>query len=127
MPRAFLSVGIVWLILATTALSVVSAFLPDESSPARSHHTTFVPTQLAAEDAPLGEVASTAAEGRNLWEIQERGKQVLAEVHSSNCGYSAAQKNSRFRAAQVFVAAPVRFFFPRKLSPPSASDEPFFS
>jgi hypothetical protein len=127
MLRAFLSVGIVWLILATTALNVVSAFLPDDSFPARSHHTISVPAQLVSAGSPLGEVASVVAEGRNLWEIQQRSKQVLALVHSYNFAYSASQKDHRLRAVLVFVASPVRFFFPRKLSPPAAPDEPFLT
>ena len=127
MLRALLSVRIICLILTMTSFNIAAIFLSDYSFSAHSHHTVLLPAQLSVDDSPIGEVASTAAEGRNLWEIQQQDKQVLGVVHSSNFFYSAPQKDHRLRAALVFLSVPARTFFPRKLSPPSATDEPVLS
>jgi hypothetical protein len=127
MPRYLLSVKIVWLIVAMTSLNVVPAFLPDSSFPSRSQNATLVPAQLTLDDSPLGEVASTASEGRNLWEIQQQSKQTLALARSCKLVSLALQRENLLRSAPVPVLLPVRMWFPRKLSPPSAQDEPFLS
>jgi hypothetical protein len=124
MPRCLPSEQVVCLILATVSLNVASAFLPNY--PSSSHHATLASGQLQLDDSPLGGVVSTASEGRNLWDIRQQGKQALASVRPYDV-YPVAPKDNRLRSTCVFIVSPVCFFFPRKLSPPSASDDLFLS
>src|SRR5438552_5271080 len=122
MPR-LLCTWVVWLSLTATSVNVVSAFLPDPASLARPQKATSLFTQVVSDDAPLGEdVAVPGKGGRNFSEIEGQSKHVLALLPSREFVFPVSQGENLLRAAPTPVFLPVRAWFPRKLSPPSAQD-----
>ena len=128
MPR-LLFAWVVWLILTATAVNAVSAFLPNHSSPAQLPHAPcFLVRQLVSDDLPLGEDVAVPGKGeRNVWSLEQQGKHLLAAVRARDLVSLFSQRAHVRRPAPAPVLLPVRAWCPRKLSPPSASDEPFLS
>jgi hypothetical protein len=125
MPR-LLFAWVIWLSLTATSLNVVSAFVLDPSSPSRSQKATCIVPQLVSDDSPLGEDVTVPGKGeRNFWGLEQQSKHVLAAVHSRDLVSLLSQRENRLRAAPASVLLPVRVWFPRKLSPPAAQDDPF--
>ena len=123
MPR-FPFAWVVWLSLTATSVNVVSAFLPDPSPLARKATSLF--TQVMSDDSPLGEDVAGPGKGeRNFSEIEGQSKHVLAVLPSREFGVRAAQRENLLRAAPAPFFLPVRVWFPRKLFPPPAQDDPF--
>ena len=119
---------VVWLILTATSLNTVSAFVPDQSSPLWSQNSTFALSQLQLDDSPLGEDVSVPGKGRwNFWGIEQQSKQILALVRSHDLVSLVSRRENLLRSAPAPVFLPFRAWFPRKLSPPSAQDDPFLS
>ena len=127
MPRLF--AWVVWLVLTATAVNAASAFLLSGSSPSRLPHAPFfLVAQLVSDDVPLGEDVAVPGKGeRNVWDCEQHSKYMLAAVHACDLVslFSPRMRAPRLTPAPVLM--PVRVWFPRKLSPPSASDEPFLS
>ena len=114
---------IVWLILIAIAANVASAF-PGHSSP--SQNATFIATQPALDDSPPGEAISVTREGeRSFWGLEQQSNHILAAVRAHALVFLLSQREDLLRAAPTPVLPPVRIWFPRKLSPPSAQDDPF--
>jgi len=125
MPR-LLFVWVVWLSLSATSVNVVSAFLPAPSFPSRSQQDPFLLTQLVSEDSPLGEDIAVPGKGeQNFLEIEGRSKHVFAAGPSREFSVRVLQRENLLRAAPAPAFLPVRVWFPRKLSPPPAQDDPF--
>ncbi len=119
---------VVWVIFLATSLNVVAAFLPDLPISPHSSHTALALAQSELDDSPVGESTSTSSsEEQNLCAVQQQTKQVPVLVHSCDFVFPVSRRENRLRSALVPVSLPVRFFFPRKLSPPSAQDDPFLS
>ena len=127
MPR-LLFAWVVWLSLTTTSVNVVSAFLPEHSPLVRPQHTPFLVTQVVADDSPLGEDVAVPGKGeRNVWGLEQQSRHLLAAVPARDLVSLFSQRAHVRRPAPAPMLLPVRAWYPRKLSPPSASDEPFLS
>ncbi|HKA52774.1 MAG TPA: hypothetical protein VKJ47_03860 [Candidatus Binatia bacterium] len=125
MPR-FPFAWVVWLSLTATSVNVVSAFLPDPSPLARKATSLF--TQVMSDDSPLGEDVAVPGKGeRNFSEIEGQSKHVLAVLPTREFVSPVARRENLRHAAPTPVFLPVRLWFPRKLSPPPAQDDPFLS
>lgn len=120
--------GVVWVIFLATSLNVAAAFLPDLPASPHSSHTVLALAQSELDDSPVGESTSTSSsEEQNLCAVQQQTKQVPILVHSCDLVSLVSQRENLLRSAPTPVFLLVRVWFPRKLSPPSAQDEPFLS
>ena len=119
---------VVWVIFLATSLNVVAALLPALRTSPQSSNTALVLAQSELDDSPVGESTSTSSsEEQNLCAVQQQTKQVPVLVHSYDLVSLVSRRENLLRAAPAPVFLPVRVWFPRKLSPPSAQDEPFLS
>ncbi len=119
---------VVWVIFLATSLNVAAAFLPDLSTSLHSSDTALALAQSELDDSPLGESTSTSSsEEQNLCAVQQQTKQVPVLVRSCDLVSLVSQRENLLHPAPAPVFLPVRVWFPRKLSPPSAQDDPFLS
>jgi hypothetical protein len=121
------SVWIVWLILEVVSLQLAAAFSPRIPSLSRPFGPTPVFTQSDghSRDPLMQDTASTSEELRLLCE--QESKQVSVQVHFCDLCLSVQQRDTRLRSILTSVFPAPLFFFPRRLSPSSADDDPFLS
>jgi hypothetical protein len=126
MYRLFLS-WVVWLMLemlwlnTAAAFSLVNAHLPQASGTT----PTFAQSQSDCSDGLCKNTASVSSE--LVLQCERQSKQVHPLIHVSTLFLLAQQGNERHCLQPASAPPLVRFFFPRKLSPPAAQDEPFLS
>jgi hypothetical protein len=119
---------VVWVIFLATSLNVAAAFLPDLPTSPHSSDTALALAQSELDDSPLGESTSTSSsEEQNLCAVQQQSKQVPILVRSCDLVSLVSRRENLLRSAPTPVFLLIRIWFPRKLSPPSAQDEPFLS
>jgi hypothetical protein len=119
---------VVWVIFLATSLNVAAALLPALPTSLQSSNAALVLAQSELDDSPLGESTSTSSsEEQNLCAVQQQSKQVPILVRSCDLVSLVSQRENLFNSAPAPVFLPVRVWFPRKLSPPSAQDDPFLS
>ena len=126
MHRVFLSWA-VWLLLemlwfnTAAALLLVHAPLPRSFGPT----LTFAQSQSDGSDGLCKNTSSVSSE--LVLQCEQQSKQAHPLVRVSTLSLLTQQQGERRWLRPVPVPPPVHFFFPRKLSPPSAQDEPFLS
>jgi len=116
-----------WLVLEAILLSTAIAFAPADSRFFPSVHpfSAFTESCLDYSDWLFKDTASASHE-LGL-QCERQNKQVITRVQASTLLHQLRERNSHCRPTREPVFSPARLFFPRKLSPPSAADEPFLS
>jgi hypothetical protein len=126
--RRLLPVWVGWLILAAILLRGAAAFLPENSFLPYSSHAAPV---LARADVESGEVLfkETFSVSQELSLVCEQENKQSRSLAASVDSLLRVQKRDDRRSFVQIKAAPlgIPFFFPRKLSPASAKDDPFLS
>jgi hypothetical protein len=113
--------------LAAVLLNTAAAFLPLDSDLVRSFQTTSAVAQSHLDCGDwLFKHTSSASHKLHL-RCARQSKKILALLHSFTLLSHLQEREAQFRSAPVPVFFPTALFFPRKLSPPSAADEPFLS
>ena len=124
MQRLLLSWA-VWLILAVLSLNTAVALLPAASFFPQSPDPipTFSQSYPSPSDSLFTETSSVS-QALSL-QCARQSKQVLALVRSLAPCPQAQERDGCIRSVTVPVSLPFLFLLPRKLSPPSAEDDPF--
>ena len=126
--RRFLPVWVGWLILAAILLRGAAAFLP--GNPFLSYSSKAEPALVRA-DLDSGEVLfqETFSVSQELsLQCRQEYRQSCPLAPSLVTSDSWWERANRWSVVQIRVAPlATLFFFPRKLSPPSAEDGPFLS
>jgi len=118
---------VVWLILevlslhTAVALLPVASFLPQSPGP--------IPALTQSYPSPSDSLFTKTSSVSQALSLQcaRQSKHVLALVRSLAPFPQAPERDGRLRSVPVLVSLPFLFLFPRKLSPPSAEDDPFLS
>ena len=118
---------VVWLILEVLSLHTVVALLP-----AASFLPQFpgpIPAFTQSYPSPSDSLFTETSSVSQALSLQcaRQSKHVLALVRSLAPFPQAPERDGRLRSVPVLVSLPFLFLFPRKLSPPSAEDDPFLS
>lgn len=126
MQRLFLS-WVAWLILEVLSLNIAAALLPVDSDVPQSSNAipTFTRSYPDCNDRLFKETSSVSHELslRCAWQ----SKRIHTLVHSFSRALHQQPGDSRLWSRPAPDPLPVRLFFPRKLPPPSATDDPFLS
>ena len=123
MRRLLLSL-VSWLMLEAILLNTAAALLPADSCLPQSSHTstTFAQSHQDCSDWLFKNTSSVSHE--LSLQCKRQSKRVLALVHFFTLFSQTQERDGHLRPALTPVFFPTLFFFPRKLSPPSATDEP---
>ena len=126
MQRLLLSWA-VWLMLEVLSLHTAVVFLPAASFLPQSPDPVPAVTQSypSPSDSLFTETSSVSQQ--LSLRCARQSKQVLVLVRSLDLFLVAQDRDGRLRSVPVPVSLPFLFLFPRKLSPPSAEDDPFLS
>jgi hypothetical protein len=123
--QRFLLPWVVWLMLEASLLNAAVAFLPADPGPPQSPNTTPTFTQSCPDSSnSLFKGTSSVSQELGL-QCARQSKQVFALVRACTLFLQVQERDGHLRSAPAPVFSPALFFFPRKLSPPSAEDEPF--
>jgi len=118
---------VVWLILEVLSLHTAVALLPAASFLPQSPGPIPALTQYYPSPSDsLFTKTSSVSQALSL-QCARQSKHVLALVRSLAPFPQAPERDGRLRSVPVLVSLPFLFLFPRKLSPPSAEDDPFLS
>jgi hypothetical protein len=130
MRRLLLS-WLVWLTLGVTCLNTTVAFMLAGLLLARFPDTVPTLTESHPGSAdPSGDpfFKETPSVSQELsLQCARQSKRALARVGSLHLSAQERQPNLRPWSMAAAVSLPFVLFFPRQLSPPSATDEPFLS
>ena len=126
MQRLLLS-WVVWLILEVLSLHTAVALLPAASFLPQSPGP--IPALTQSYPSPSDSLFTKTSSVSQALSLQcaRQSKHVLALVRSLAPFPQAPERDGRLRSVPVLVSLPFLFLFPRKLSPPSAEDDPFLS
>lgn len=117
----------VWLILRAIVLQLLVAFLT--VNPGLGHifetESIFTPSYVDSRCALFEEPSAAAQELHR--EFAQQGRQLLAALWSFARFSLKQEGGSARRVLPVQLPLPIASFFPRKLSPPAADDDPFLS
>jgi len=126
MYRVFLS-WVVWLMLEMLWLNTAAALLLVHAPLPQSFGPTFTFVQSQADDSDGLCKNTTSVSSELVLQCEQQSKQVYPLVRVATLSSLTQQRGERRWLRPAPVPPPVHFFFPRKLSPPSAQDEPFLS
>jgi hypothetical protein len=116
-----------WLVLGAILLSTATTFVPVDSRFFPPLHPSSAFTQ-SCPDCSDWLFKDTASASHELGlQCERQNKQVIMRVQASTLLHQLRARNGHCRPTREPVFSPARLFFPRKLSPPSAADEPFLS
>src|SRR5262245_13722224 len=116
-----------WLILAAVLPNTVAAFPPFDSYLVRSSDATPIVAQSHLDCSDwLFQHTSSVSHKLNL-RCARQSRKTLALLHSFTIPSRLQKRDAHLQAVPAPVFFPTALFFPRKLSPPSAADEPFLS
>jgi len=118
---------VVWLILEVLSLHTAVALLPAASFLPQSPGP--IPALTQSYPSPSDSLFTKTSSVSQALSLQcaRQSKHVLALVRSLAPFPQAPERDGRLRSVPVLVSLPFLFLFPRKLSPPSAEDDPFLS
>jgi hypothetical protein len=122
----FFFAWVVWLMLEAMLLPTAVAFPPACARPCQSPLSISFAQSYANPGGGLLKQTSSFSEEFGLQGAQGR-RQVLTLPRSALVLSQGQEKDDRLRLVLVPSFSPLLVFFPRKLSPPSAEDDPFFS
>jgi hypothetical protein len=126
--RHFLFSWTVRVVLAALLVHTIAVFLPSDTSQVRP----FAPASALTSSQQIDPAGSlfqkppSVSEELSLRCVRE-SKSLLALARSCDLAPRAQGQDSRPKAVPVPVSFSPAFSFPRKLSPPSASDDPFLN
>jgi len=125
--QRFLLAWLVWLMLEAILLQAAAVLLLGGSSLPQSSETASALTSANSDssDSLFKETFSVSQELSFL--CKQESKQSCALDPSVDPLLRVQERDDRWPLARVVVSLPTVFFFPRKLSPPSAEDDPFLS
>jgi len=125
MKRLFFP-SIFWVLLEILLLNTVGAILSPGSFLPQSSHAVPTFAQAHADDTDgLLKKSDSASQELSL-QCKRQSQRTLSFAYSSFL--SSAQEQGEHRPSILSTPPiPVCFVFPRKLSPPSATDDPFMS
>ena len=118
---------LVWLLLIVVPLNTGATFLLGDSPSLQPSNQVSEWIQ-SHRDTPrdfFKETSSVSQEFSLQSERQSKKARVL--VRRLATALRDQDRTQRLRSVLIIITRPARFFFPRKLSPPTASDEPFVS
>jgi hypothetical protein len=118
---------LVWLLLTPVPLNTGAISLLGDAHPPQpsSQGEEGIQSHKDAQRDFFKETSSVSQEFSLQSERQSKKARVL--IRRLDTALRDQDRTHRLRSVQTFVPRPARFFFPRKLSPPAASDEPFVS
>lgn len=118
---------LVWLFLVVTPLTTAAVSLPLVSPAPQSQDRTpeWAQSQGHTQHEFFKETSSISQELRAQSERQSKKARIW--VRRLEALLQDQQRSCSLKSLPVLTTRPVRFFFPRKLSPPSTSDDPFVS
>jgi len=125
MPHFFFA-WVVWLMLEALLLPVAVAFPPACARPFQSSRGISFAQSYANPSGDLLKQTSSFSEEFGPQGARE-SKQQLALPRIGSVLAQKQEKDDHLQPILVPNSSPLLIFFPRKLSPPSAEDDPFFS
>jgi hypothetical protein len=121
------SFWVIWFLLAVMSSNIGGAlFATTVDASQSSDPTPVLAGARAGRGNLLSESVSSASREFSL-QNQRQSKKVRMLIRRGDTVHQSPQEKSDFRLIRMPAFLPVRFFFPRKLSPPSASEDPFLS
>jgi len=122
----FFFAWVVWLMLEAMLFPAAVAFSPACARPFQTPFRVSFAQSYANPSGDLLKQTSSFSEEFGLLGAQG-SRQVLTLPRSALVLSQGQEKDDRLRLVLVPIFSPLLVFFPRKLSPPSAEDDPFFS
>jgi len=125
--QRFVLAWLVWLMLEAISLQAAAALLLGGSSLPQSSETASALTAANSDssDSLFKETFSISQELSFL--CKQESRRSCALDPSVDPLLRVQERDDRWPLARVVVSLPTVFFFPRKLSPSSAEDDPFLS
>jgi hypothetical protein len=118
---------LVWLLLIAVPLNTgATLLLGDAPLPQPSSQgEEGIQSHKDAQRDFFKETSSASQEFSLQSERQSKKTRVL--IRRLDTTLQDQDRTRRLRSAPIIISRPTHFFFPRKLSPPTASDDPFMS
>jgi len=126
MPHFFFA-WVIWLMLEAMLFPAAVAFPPACAPPLQSSRSGISFTQSYAN--PSGDLFKQTSSFSEEFGLQgaAENRQMLALPRTGSVLSQEQEGDSHLQPLPVPIFSPLLVFFPRKLSPPSAEDDPFFS